>query len=240
MLQEKRRSGLAEQAYEHIKAQFLDGRYKANIWLPVEEIVAEIGTSRQPVMDAMKRLAMEGYVEIVPQVGTRIIERSIQEIHDFYRFFAAGEALSAELVAERASPNDVVTLRLISAQIGELSKLGAGSAEQGRLYRLLNRRLHGEIRKIMKSPALATIMESMGDRSDFYISVSNLPVFAQNLKQAQAEHEEIIDAIAKGDAAAARKAMEEHILATESRLVEALSKADEPKTAKKRKKKLLQ
>jgi DNA-binding GntR family transcriptional regulator len=210
---------LAEKAYLHVKGLLLEGDHRPGDWLPIDEIAANLKISRQPVMDAIRRLAAEGFVDIVPQVGSRVRQSSEDEIRDFFRLFAAGEALIAELAATRASSSDVTNLRLLSNQIGELQNLKLDDAERGRLYRTMNRRLHSELRRIIQSPALAEIVEGLGDRSDFYIASASTPVFAPNLHQAHAEHEAVIKAIANSWPDLARQAMEEHIHATEGRLL---------------------
>src|SRR3546814_5202235 len=86
----------------------------------------------------------------------------------------------------------------------------------------LNRQLHAEMRRAAHSPALAEIVESLGDRSDFYIACFKDKVFAPNLKIAHSEHEEIIEAIAAGNARKAGTAMKKHITATEQRMEDSL------------------
>lgn len=215
-----RASRLSEMAYSHLKAMLLDGRAVGGAWLPIDEIAAEVQASRQPVLDAIKRLSLEGFVEIIPQVGCRVRRPDLQEIDDFFRLFAAGEALTAELAALRATPSDVLGLKLISAQIGELIKQGQKDEELGERYRVLNRRLHAELRRIANSKMMTDVVESLGDRSDFYVAVSSRSTFGMNIRQAHREHEQLIAAIGKGDADAARQAMESHIFATEKRVFE--------------------
>ena len=217
-----RRGGLAERAYDHIKQLLVSGEITSQQWFMVDEIAEGLGTSRQPVMDALRRLSIEGFVEIVPQVGCRPRQPDISEIRDFFRFFAEGEALIAELAATRADPTTVLTLRLISAQIGALARQGNGVDKKADMYRTLNRQLHGEMRKAAQSPALSEIVESLGDRSDFYIAYFKEKVFSPNLETAHVEHEQIIDAIAEGNAREARNAMKRHISATERRLESSL------------------
>ena len=215
-----RANRLSELAYAHVKGMLLGGGVAANAWLPIEEIALQLGASRQPVMDAMKRLVMEGFVEIVPQVGCRVRNPDTQEIDDFFRLFAAGEGLIAELCAARATAADILSLQLHSSQIGALIRMGLESDKQGENYRILNRALHAEMRRITRSKPLADVVESLGDRSDFYVALTNRLVFALNIEQAHREHEAIIAAIAKGDTAGARQAMESHIFATERRVLE--------------------
>src|SRR3546814_11189711 len=94
-------------------------------------------------MDALRRLSIEGFVEIVPQVGCRPRRPEINEIRDFFRLFAEGEAIVAELAAERAEPNVVLTLRLISAQIGALAGQTEDIGGRDDLNRTLQRTPHG-------------------------------------------------------------------------------------------------
>ena len=221
-----RAARLSQVAYDHVKHMLLDGGVPAAGWLPIDEIAAALGASRQPVMDAMKRLVLEGFIEIVPQVGCRVVHPEQREVEDFFRFFAAGEALIAELAAARARPVDVLSLKLISGQIGELLRLTADVTEQARSYRVLNRRLHAEMRRISRSRTTANVVERLGDLSDFYVGLTNRALFGLNLHQAHREHEEIVAAIGRGDCAGARAAMERHIGGTGRLLAEANAVAE--------------
>jgi DNA-binding GntR family transcriptional regulator len=122
-----------------------------------------------------------------------------------------------ELAAKRADAENILSLRLISSQIGLLSQQG-GMVDTDALYRRLNRQLHTEMRRAARSIPVAEIVESLGDRSDFFIACAGNQVFSPNLAAAHAEHEAIIDAIAEGNAPKAYSAMKRHISATEKRL----------------------
>lgn len=214
--------GLADHVYEQLKDRLFESRYGRGGRLPVDEIAAEMQSSRQPVMDALKRLELEGFVSIVPQVGCKVREYTPQEIHDFYQLFSFGEALVTELAAVRADAEDLITLRVISEQIGRLGANKSTEQDQARMYRVLNRKFHNEIRRIAQSASLTELVESMGDRSDFFIGTSGRPMFAETLMTAHSEHEEVLQAITKGNGRAAGDAMKRHILATDARLQEFL------------------
>lgn len=218
----RRRSGLTEHVYAYVKEQILAGRFQQDTWIPVEQVAADLAVSRQPVMDALKRLAMEGFTTIIPQVGCRIRAYSPGEIADFYRLFAEGEALVAELAARRATAADIIGLKAISAHIGELASHELDRLELARLYRGLNRRLHLEIRRIARSFAVTEVVETLGDRSDFFVATAHAPIFADRLRSAHQEHEEVLSAIIRRDAAMAGRVMHAHILAIGARLDTAL------------------
>lgn len=212
------RRGLTDHVYEEVKEQLFESRFGRDGWLKVEDLAAELEVSRQPVMDSLKRLSFEGFVTIVPQVGCRVRAYTNEEIHDFYMLFAFGEGLVAELAAARATPDDIVTLREISHRIGALRDLKAAKHDLARMYRALNRQLHKEIRKIARSSSVTELVESMGDRSDFFIATSRRPMLGESLQNAHDEHLAIIDAIANHDVKTSSKTMKRHILETNARL----------------------
>lgn len=213
-----RRAGLAEHVYSHIKSLLLDGRFDPTLAIPVDNLAAELEVSRQPVMDALKRLSLEGFVLILPQIGSRVRTYEPEEVSDFFKLFAEGEALIAELLAERANRNDIVLLTAISAQIGELRSLKGSPFEIGLQYRQLNRKLHFEMRRAARSAPVAEVVESLGDRSDFFIAVSGKQLFAERLESAHAEHEGVLAAVRARDPAKARNVMKQHILHIEERI----------------------
>jgi DNA-binding GntR family transcriptional regulator len=58
----------------------------------VEDLANELGVSKQPVMEALRRLSAESFVVITPQVACRVIEYDFDEIFAFFQMMAAVEA----------------------------------------------------------------------------------------------------------------------------------------------------
>jgi DNA-binding GntR family transcriptional regulator len=215
---EQTRLRRTEIVYDHIKQSILDGVLDAAAWIPIERISADLDVSRQPVMDSLKRLAIEGFVTIVPQVGCKLRSYESTQIEDFFKLFAEGEALVAELAASRATEDDLAEMGVISARIGRLRVGSVPDRERGRAYRRLNRALHLRMRQTARSPAVAEIVEGLGDRSDFFIALAQRPIFAARLEQAHAEHEAMLAEISAGNASAAGAVIRAHILAIGARL----------------------
>lgn len=204
-------TGLAERAYLHVKNALLEGRFSEGDWLPIDEIAAQLSVSRQPVMDAMKRLSTEGFIEIVPQVGSRVRHHEPQEIKDFYRLYASAEALVAELAAQRATPMDIAHLRITGNQLTELFQLGLNEAEFSDLYRRFNRELHEHLRRIANSPSLTDIVQSLSDKSEFFVSSVNGISHTPLLEASHQNHLAVIAAVAAGNDVKAGKIMYNHI-----------------------------
>lgn len=210
-----------------MKQQLLNSELEMGVAIPVDAIASRLGVSRQPVMDALRRLAQEGLVDVVPQVGSFPRSYSVQEIQDFFRLFAESEAVVASLAATRHDAAGIERLRRISEEIGRLRGSELSDFELAKEYRALNRRFHAEIRAMMGSSAVAEIVETMGDRSDFLASAAQAPIFLKRLEAAHEEHESVIAAIECGDAYRAASIMRQHVLAIADRIVASAGRAQE-------------
>ena len=94
----KQGSPLTHQAYQHIQAEILAGRFAAGTLISETRIAEELGISRTPVGEAIRTLASEGWVEQQPRRGTIVRSFSRREIIELYELrealetFAAGKA----------------------------------------------------------------------------------------------------------------------------------------------------
>src|SRR6201996_6238917 len=75
---------LAPVVYDLLKERLLEGEFQAGQRLSVESLKTEFGVSKQPVMDALRRLATAGLIEIIPQVGSRVPVYSGADVTDFF------------------------------------------------------------------------------------------------------------------------------------------------------------
>jgi DNA-binding GntR family transcriptional regulator len=218
------RGSQAQRSYDYVKQEVLRGRFQVSETLPIDTLAQEIDVSRQPILDAMRRLASEHLVEIIPQVGCRLVTHTLQEIHDFFRLFAAVEALLAEFAAERHDERQMRRLRLVSEEIAALRSPKVGMAKRSEGYRTLNREFHGIIHEMARAPEIAALSKSYFDRSDFYLtSSSSHRLFAERLHEANDEHESLITALAARKGSLAARTMNEHVLGFRNQLLEILS-----------------
>lgn len=208
------RGQLTEQAYQTTKQRLLNGEYKAGDRISPEDLVIELGTSRQPVMDALKRLATERFIEIIPQVGVHVVETERQDVLDFFRLLAATESVCAALAAERADDAGAAKLAEINRQIGLLLSDDFDDDERARRYRALNREFHRQLNTLAASDTLTPIAAFMWDHSDFLVSSAfDVKLLMGRLRAAYEEHDLVCQAVAANDPDGARQAIENHVLA---------------------------
>ena len=111
---------LAPVVYDLLKERLLDGEYQAGERLSVESLKAEFGVSKQPVMDALRRLATAGLVEIIPQVGSRVPVYGSADVSDFFTIFGGMEGAVAGVAAQRCTDQQIDKLAAVNDEINEL------------------------------------------------------------------------------------------------------------------------
>jgi DNA-binding GntR family transcriptional regulator len=219
------RARLSGAAYQFLKDKLLDGNFTAGEAIKVDAIVREVGGSRQPVMEALKHLAAEGFVEIIPQVGCRVVTAAREQIEDFFVLVAQAEGFCAQLAAERATDDERRALAALVA--GAVLPKGRSSAKEiAHAYRLHNRGFHTQIHVMAHSEVVSAIALELWDRSDFFISTAvGMRPFAERAPDAVDEHRRIQRAICAGRAVEARDLMHRHIDAFRSELARPRSAA---------------
>jgi DNA-binding GntR family transcriptional regulator len=207
-------SRLNHAVYDQLKERLLEGRYAAGERLSTEALRIEFGVSKQPVMEALRRLSGDGMIDILPQVGSEVATYDLREVEDFYLMFGGFEGSIAGIAATRRTDDQLMELDLISQRIGKLrSDEDAGARARG--YRVLNRRFHEAIHLMAHSRIMAETSRKMWDLSDFLINTTGVPQpLSSALNERHDDHEEIREALHARDQAAARSSMERHIIGT--------------------------
>jgi DNA-binding GntR family transcriptional regulator len=207
-------SRLNHAVYDQLKERLLEGRYAAGERLSTEALRTEFGVSKQPVMEAMRRLAGDGLIEIVPQVGSRVATYTPREVSDFFVMFGGFEGTIAGIAAARRTARQLDELERISSQIGAL-RSSPDTLDRAHGYRILNRQFHHAIHDMAHSRIMAETSLRMWDLSDFLINTSDVPQpFSDALDDRHHDHERIRTALQTGDQDAARAEMEQHIVGT--------------------------
>jgi DNA-binding GntR family transcriptional regulator len=217
-LRADRGTSLAAQAYESIRELLFRGVFQQGEALRMDVLCDRLGASKQPIADALKRLAHEGYLTIVPQVGCHVRCYGHDEVRDYYRLYAATEGLLAELAAQRATPDQLASLRTVSASIEALIATQDTAEPEARRYRKLNREFHRRVREAAASWLVAEGAEAMHDRSDFFTVTMRHSFQTDRVRLAHKEHEALLAALTAQDSRAAREAMEWHVLSVGARL----------------------
>lgn len=212
-------------AYDSIKEKLISGVLRGGDRLDIPALVEEIGTSRQPVIAAINRLAAENYLRVVPQVGCWVTSVERDEVEDFFRVFALTEGLACELGAMRYGAAQLEALRNNLAATLRLLAPNVDSSRQAKEFFRLNREFHGLIHDMAHSDYVAAHAGSMWDRCDFYLASADPHIQAERIAESEAEHEAIVQAVSDRDAKLAGSLMVAHIESFGHAAVRRLTKA---------------
>lgn len=94
-------AGKAGEVAAELEARLMRGDYRFGETLSIYALAEQFDASRQPVASAVLYLRSVGYLEIIPQVGCRVVSPSAQEVLDFHLMFSRTEALIARFASER-------------------------------------------------------------------------------------------------------------------------------------------
>jgi DNA-binding GntR family transcriptional regulator len=193
--------------YDWLKRRLTTGHLCFGERLSIREISGQTGASRFPVQAAVNDLQVEGFLQVIPQSGVRVVCPTVVEIQDFFLLFSRVEGILAELSALRRS--DALLGRMQAVQ-DKIRALDSTESVSGERYRRLNQTLHGLLHTAANSPHLQRAAKANWSMSDFLINQSNL--FRSHLEESVDQHDEVLAAISARDAPAARREMEAHIM----------------------------
>lgn len=188
---------------EYIRGLIVSGSLRPGARLRVEHVAADLQISVTPVREALVELLGEGFVERRPRRGYVVAELTRKGLEDRVLVLAMITAELAARAAGLATAAQVDSLRELQAR---LSELDAGSARVE--AEAVNHRLHGDINLAAESPELAW----MAQRSSRFVPRVTWPAASARPRTCSYDHSQVIDALAQGDAEAARLAMFNHLV----------------------------
>jgi DNA-binding GntR family transcriptional regulator len=128
----------------------------ADLRLDEKTLAANLGVSRTPVREALARLEHEGLVRILPRKGVYIVRKSKAEIIEMITVWAALESMAARLVCERATDEEISTLRSLFADFED-----DGLRSHINEYSAANLRFHQRIIELGRSPLILHLAQNL-------------------------------------------------------------------------------
>lgn len=198
------RRALHLDAADRLRRAIVAGHLPAGERLKELELCAEFGISRTPLREALRVLAAEGLVEIVPNRGATVVDLSGAAAQHAFQVIAALEAEAAALAAERATAGERREIGRLTAALDERRR--AGDLEG---YFALNEAIHAAILAAARNPLLVDLHDRMNARLRPARFQANLT--PERWAAAVAEHGELSAAILAGDPAAAAAIARRHL-----------------------------
>jgi DNA-binding GntR family transcriptional regulator len=193
-----------EDAYQKLQAAIQSGALKPGTRLRESELAEWLNTSRTPVREALNRLQTEGLVAQEPRRGMIVAELDHNMVAELYVMREVLEGTAARLAARHASDVEIAVLREVANRDKATNDDPIKLAKNNRLFHeSLYRASHN--RYLLKT--LSMLRESMALLGQTTLSVPG------RSKTAFEEHDALVSAIERHDAAAAEEASRAHIRA---------------------------
>jgi DNA-binding GntR family transcriptional regulator len=199
---------LGERVYRTVRDLILSQVFPPGSKLNVEQICRDLGVSRTPVWDTMRRLESEGLVNTVPRHGVFVLNYGVDQIRDL---FAVRGALEALAVRQAALKRDDDARTGLEATMKEMERsAAAGEIEQ---YSRSAIEFHDRVLGAARNQALSRLLENV------YAQILVLRLrslyLPERVESSVAEHRALFEAVVSGDAERGEglaRAHAEHVL----------------------------
>src|SRR5689334_14733301 len=183
---------LHEEVVGRIRAILLDGEIPPGARIPERELCERLQISRTPLREALKVLAAEGLVQLLPHRGSRAAKLTDKDMRDLFEVCQGLEALAGELACERISESEIA--QIAAAHHAMAQHYHAGDLIQ---YYRCNRAIHEAIVTAAGNPALSGLYESVTARirRARYFTPMTPPRWALAVQ----EHEAMLNALRRRD-----------------------------------------
>ena len=209
---EKPEQGLPVFVAEQLKQWIFSGELQPGERLNEAALALRMGTSRGPVREAIRMLTGLGLVKAVINRGVFVRQLSVREMLELYDLRALVFGFAAERATEHIAESH-------KSRFEELlnSMDRACESENPKLYYDLNLQFHALVLKLSNNQrAQAAYDDYVKEMHLFRREYFNAP---GNMRQSNAEHRTLYEAIVKGSKAKARSTAERHVLKGRERLL---------------------
>ena len=206
---------LREVVFHTLRKAIIQGELQPGERLMEVTLANKLGVSRTPVREAIRMLELEGLVVMIPRKGAEVAKITVRDLKDALEVRMAIDSLSVKLACERLDENTEIKQACVAFREAVKSKNVQAIVEG-------DERFHNTIYRASKNQKLITIAMNLREqvyryRFEYVKDFS----YHENLIR---EHDQITEAILKGDVETAQKIMKEHIYNQEQIVIRNLQK----------------
>ena len=198
------RIALHDQVVARLRTMLVEGRIAPGAKLNERTLSEQLRVSRTPLREAIKLLAAEGLVDLLPNRGAIAVKLTEADVLDTFEVLAELEGLSGELAARRIPDERLSELRALHYEM-----LACFERQDLSGYYRLNAQIHTLINEAAANPVLIGTYKSINARVQSLRFRTNQD--AAKWKSAIKEHELMLEAITARDASALRQILVQHL-----------------------------
>ena len=198
------RIALHDQVVARLRTMLVEGRIPPGAKLNERELSEQLRVSRTPLREAIKLLAAEGLVDLLPNRGAVAVRLTERDVLDTFEVLAELEGLSGALAAVRITERQLEEMRALQYEM-----MACFTRRDLSGYYRLNATIHSLINDAAGNPVLSGTYRSINARVQSLRFRTN-----QNeakWKRAIQDHEDMVEAMSARDADAMRTILVRHI-----------------------------
>lgn len=206
---------LREVVFETLREAIIKGVIKPGERLMENQLAEEMGVSRTPVREAIRKLELAGFVVVMPRKGAYVSELSYKDVHEVYEIRAALESLACGLAAERVTPGEIEEMERYLIEERDF-------LDNDDVMLTINTDigLHELIYKAARNEKIMHLISKL--KEQVYRLRSTSIMLPGRKKASLKEHQGIVEAIAQGNVELAQRLGQEHVEHAEQAMLELL------------------
>jgi len=209
------RRSLHDDLVDRIRTMIIEGELAPATRIHEGQLGKALGVSRTPLREALKFLASEGLVELVPRRGALVRKLTPADVRDMLDVLAVLEVRAARLTCRNATAAQVASVRALHDEMMGFYRSG------NRLeYYRRNQSIHAALAMLSGNALLASLHQVIQARLKRIRFIGNEE--PAKWAGAAAEHVEMIEALEARDESRLAAVVERHLVETWARVVERL------------------
>jgi DNA-binding GntR family transcriptional regulator len=209
------RRSLHEAVTERLRDLIVEGELPEGSRILERELCDRLGVSRTPLREALKVLAVEGLVEILPNRGAIVSRLGVREARDMLRVIARLEGLAGELACANARDDEIAAIREMHERMLAFYRSGERSD-----YFRLNQEIHLSIVRVARNEQLRAVHALLHARMKrIRFRGNDIP---ENWAAAVADHNDMVAALERRDGKSLGAVLQRHLDASWDRLAASL------------------
>lgn len=218
------RQSLHQGVAERLRAVILEGELPPGARIPELEMCRRLGVSRTPLREALKVLAAEQLVRLLPSRGAVVATVTAQEVADTFVVLETLERLAGSLASVEAIAACLPGIRRLQARMVEYHAAGRRTG-----YFQTNQGIHQRLVELAGNPVLSATHTACARRIALARYAANYSPARWN--ESVREHELILAALEAGSPAGLAAAMGDHVRRTAESVKAAMEAAEHRRAA---------
>lgn len=213
------KASVLDQVYRQIRELILDGEIEPGQTVTIQSLADAFGVSAMPVREALHRLTAERALTVLAGRSVGIPRLTLARLRDLTRVRLEIEGMAAAWAAGRVPEPDLVRLARAIERMAD-----AATAQDRKRFVPANRAFHFTVYRAAGSETLFGLIESLWLQISPYFDLLHAK---GNWQAANRCHQQLLDALAAGDPAGARAALEADIAEAAAVLAELLARQED-------------